>query len=144
MSREASTNPGEILYRFDLLASPNNVMLIDLLRRYLNSVKDYIQSGAFLGINVFFCIFGAVRFPHPDLNLATYLNRHSSASTSTLSEAFYSSTLPRMKLENSTNWVAPGKEEMNSPGIMDILVHLQLGHVNGQLKQVNYTPLVVA
>lgn len=48
------------------------------------------------------------------------------------SEAFYSSTLLHMKQESSIDWVVLGKEEMNSLGIVDITVHLQLGHVNGQ------------
>lgn len=62
-----------------------------------------------------------------------------------LSEAFYSSPLLHMKREkNNTDLVALGQEEMNSLGIVGIIVHLQLGHVNGQLKQVNYMLLVVA
>lgn len=54
-----------------------------------------------------------------------------------LIEAFYSSTLLDNKLEHNTDFVALGQEEMNSLGIVGIIVHLQLGCVNGQLKQVN-------
>lgn len=61
-----------------------------------------------------------------------------------LSQAFYSSTLVHMKLENNTDLVALGQEEMNSRGTLGITVHLQLSRVNGQLKQVNCTLLVVA
>lgn len=61
-----------------------------------------------------------------------------------LSEAFYPRTLLYMKLGNNTDLVALGHREMNSLGIVGIIVHLHLGRVNGQLKQVNCTLLVVA